>query len=253
MGHLIDLPKSKLGIDLDQNFAPEYILIRGKGKILKELRQAKRKQKRCFSGRPGSGGAICWHLGQALELEQDGSYRVEFNEITKTAVLEAFNNPRPINQDRVDAQQARRILDRLVGYQISPLLWRKIRGGLSAGRVQSVAVRLICDREQEIENFIKEEYWTLEALLIAGEPESTFKAQLAEHRGKKIELKNREETETVVEAIRGARFIVEQIKRPSSSPAGSPFTTSSLQQEASTKLGFTGKRRCLSPSSFMRD
>ena len=189
------------------------------------------------------GEAICWHLGQALELEQDGSYRVEFNEITKTAVLEAFNNPRPINQDRVDAQQARRILDRLVGYQISPLLWRKIRGGLSAGRVQSVAVRLICDREQEIENFIKEEYWTLEALLIAGEPESTFKAQLAEHRGKKIELKNREETETVVEAIRGARFIVEQIKkgRRLRRPVA-PFTTSSLQQEASTKLGFTGKK-----------
>ncbi len=245
MGHLIDLPKSKLGINLDQDFDPQYILIRGKGSILKELKQAQKKSKKVLlaADPDREGEAICWHLGQALNIDQDEHCRVEFNEITKTAVLEAFKNPRPIDHHRVDAQQARRILDRLVGYQISPLLWRKIRSGLSAGRVQSVAVRFICDREREIEDFVEEEYWTLEALLTSGDPNPAFKALLAECKGRKIELKNREETEAIVKAIREAEFIVDQIKKSQRLRRPSPpFTTSSLQQEASTKLGFTGQK-----------
>ncbi|HHX87347.1 MAG TPA: type I DNA topoisomerase [Firmicutes bacterium] len=245
MGHLIDLPKSKLGIDLEQDFAPDYILIRGKGKILKELKQAQKKSKKVFlaADPDREGEAICWHLGQALNVDQDEDCRVEFNEITKEAVLEAFKNPRPIDRHRVDAQQARRILDRLVGYQISPLLWRKVRSGLSAGRVQSVAVRLICDREQEIENFIEEEYWTLEALLGTDEPGSEFKALLAEYRNEKLELKNQDQAEEVVKAVQEALFKVDQVKkgRRLRRPLP-PFITSSLQQEASSKLGFTGQK-----------
>lgn len=248
MGHLIDLPKSKFGINLDQDFDPEYILIRGKGSILKELKQAQKKSKKVFlaADPDREGEAICWHLGQALNIDQDEPCRVEFNEITKTAVLEAFKNPRPVDHHRVDAQQARRILDRLVGYQISPLLWRKIRSGLSAGRVQSVAVRFICDREQEIESFVEEEYWTLEALLTAGDPESAFKALLAEHRGEKIELKNQEQADAVVKAVQDAQFTVDQVKKSRRLRRPSPpFTTSSLQQEASSRLGFTGQKTML--------
>ncbi len=248
MGHLIDLPKSKLGINIDQNFDPEYILIRGKGSILKELKQAQKKSRKVYlaADPDREGEAICWHLGQALNIDQSEPCRVEFNEITKTAVLEAFKNPRTIDQHRVDAQQARRILDRLVGYQISPLLWRKIRSGLSAGRVQSVAVRFICDREQEIENFVEEEYWTLEALLAAEGPESAFKALLAEHLGKKIELKSGEEADEVVQAVREVQFTVEQVRKSRRLRRPSPpFTTSSLQQEASSKLSFTGQKTML--------
>ena len=244
-GHLIDLPKSKLGIDLEKDFEPRYITIRGKGKILQELKEAGKKAERVYlaADPDREGEAICWHLSQALKINSEHPCRVEFNEITRTAVKEAFKQPRRVDMDRVDAQQARRILDRLVGYQISPLLWRNVRSGLSAGRVQSVALRLICERQKEIDDFEKEEYWTLEALLQANGPESRFKALLERYRGEKIELAEKQAAEKVIEDLTGASFTVEKIKksRRKRRPAP-PFITSSMQQEASSKLGFTGRK-----------
>lgn len=244
-GHLIDLPKSKLGIDLENNFEPRYITIRGKGKILQQLKEAGKKADRIYlaADPDREGEAICRHIGQALKVDPATPCRVEFNEITRSAVKEAFKKPRPVDMDRVDAQQARRILDRLVGYQISPLLWRNVRSGLSAGRVQSVALRLICERQKEIDAFEKEEYWTLEAQLQANGPESRFKALLESCRGEKIELPDGPAAERVISDLAGVSFFVKQIKksrrkrRPSA-----PFITSSLQQEASSKLGFTGRK-----------
>ncbi len=245
LGHLIDLPKSKLGIDLEDNFEPRYITIRGKGKILQQLKEAGKKAEQVYlaADPDREGEAICWHIGRALKIDLGQSCRVEFNEITRTAVKEAFKKPRPVDMDRVDAQQARRILDRLVGYQISPLLWRNVRGGLSAGRVQSVALRLICERQREIDLFEKEEYWTLEALLQADGADSRFKALLERFRGEKIELPDREAAEKVIADLSGVPFIVKQVKksRRKRSPAP-PFITSSMQQEASSKLGFTGRK-----------
>ncbi len=244
-GHLIDLPRSKLGVDIDNNFAPKYITIRGKGKILKELKDAARKADRVFlaADPDREGEAICWHIGRALKLSTEEPCRVEFNEITKAKVKEAFKNPRLIDSNRVDAQQTRRILDRLVGYSISPLLWRKVRSGLSAGRVQSVAVRLICDREEEINNFNPEEYWSLDAQLQEGGSKSQFKAALERHRKKKIKLKNKSETDYVIDRVKNERFIIEKITRSKRKRrAFAPFTTSSLQQEASAKLGFTSRK-----------
>jgi DNA topoisomerase-1 len=244
-GHLIDLPRSQLGIDLEDSFSPRYITIRGKGQILKELREAGKKAEQVYlaADPDREGEAICWHLSQALKMGEDWPCRVEFNEITKTAVQEAFKNPRLIDQNRVDAQQARRILDRLVGYQISPLLWRNIRSGLSAGRVQSVAVRLICDREDEINSFTPQEYWTLEALLQVNGPETRFKAVLDRHLRKKINLTGRVQTDAVIAAVKSADFTVEQIARTRRRRRPSPpFTTSSMQQEASSKLGFTSRK-----------
>jgi DNA topoisomerase I len=244
-GHLIDLPKSQLGINLDDSFTPRYITIRGKGQILKQLRDAGKKAKAVYlaADPDREGEAICWHLRQALNIDEDKPCRVEFNEITKSAIKDAFKNPRLIDSDRVDAQQARRILDRLVGYQISPLLWRNIRSGLSAGRVQSVAVRLICDREDEISSFVEQEYWTLEALLHSGGEETRFKALLDRYRQKKIELGNREQVDEVMAAVKGADFIIEKITRTRRQRRPfPPFITSSLQQEASSKLGFTSRK-----------
>ncbi len=244
-GHLIDLPRSKLGVDIDNNFEPNYITIRGKGKLLKELRDASKKADKIFlaADPDREGEAICWHIGRALKLDLDQPCRVEFNEITKDAIKEAFKNPRMLDTNRVDAQQARRVLDRLVGYQISPLLWRKIRSGLSAGRVQSVAVRLICEREEEIDNFKSEEYWTLEALLEEDKSNKQFQAALDRHKKKKIELKNKEEAEHVKEALKDEEFIIDKIIRTKRKRRpGAPFTTSSLQQEASSKLGFTSRK-----------
>ncbi|HPU01866.1 MAG: type I DNA topoisomerase [Firmicutes bacterium] len=244
-GHLIDLPKSKLGIDIENNFEPLYITIRGKGKILQQLKEAGKKAERIYlaADPDREGEAICWHISQALNINSEERCRVEFNEITRTAVKEAFKKPRPVDMNRVDAQQARRILDRLVGYQISPLLWRKVRGGLSAGRVQSVALRFICERQQEIDAFEPEEYWTLEALLQANGEETRFKAMLERHGGEKIELADRQAAEKVIEELRVASFVVERIKksRRQRRPAP-PFTTSTLQQEASSRLGFTGRK-----------
>lgn len=244
-GHLIDLPKSKLGIDLENNFEPRYITIRGKGKVLQQLKEAGKKAEGIYlaADPDREGEAICWHLGRALNIPVTDPCRVEFNEITKTAVREAFKHPRKIDMDRVDAQQARRILDRLVGYQISPLLWRNVRGGLSAGRVQSVALRLICERQEEIDSFVEEEYWTLKALLRANGDESSFEASLDSFRGEKVALPDSAAVDAIIEALTGARFIVDQVKKSKRRrrPAA-PFITSSMQQEASSKLGFTGRK-----------
>ncbi len=244
-GHLIDLPRSKIGIDIENDFTPSYITIRGKGKILKELKEIAKKADRIFlaADPDREGEAICRHIGQALKINLEEPCRVEFNEITKKAVKEAFENPRLIDCNRVDAQQARRILDRLVGYQISPLLWRKIRSGLSAGRVQSVAVRLICDREVEIRNFNPEEYWTLDAHLEDQNSKGRFKAALDRYKLNKIELKNSSQAGEIVNAVKNEKFIVDTIIRSQRkrSPLP-PFTTSSLQQDASSKLGFTSRK-----------
>jgi len=244
-GHLIDLPRSKTGVDIENDFEPKYITIRGKGKILNELKKAAKKAKKVFlaADPDREGEAICWHIGRALELDPEKPCRVEFNEITKEAVKDAFKNPRLIDHNRVDAQQARRILDRLVGYSISPLLWRKIRGGLSAGRVQSVAVRLICEREEEINNFEPEEYWSLDAILSGGEKDSSFKASLDRYNRKKINLGNKEQVDRVVNATGNEKFVVDKITRSQRKRRPlAPFTTSSLQQEASAKLGFTSRK-----------
>lgn len=245
LGHLIDLPKSQLGINLEDSFTPRYITIRGKGQILKQLKDAGKKAKAVYlaADPDREGEAICWHLSQALSIDEDKPCRVDFNEITKSAIKDAFKNPRRIDSDRVDAQQARRILDRLVGYQISPLLWRNIRSGLSAGRVQSVAVRLICDREDEINSFVEQEYWTLEALLRSGGDETRFKALLERFKSKKIELANREQVDEVISKVKGADFMVEKITRTRRRRRPfPPFTTSSLQQEASSKLNFISRK-----------
>ncbi len=244
-GHLIDLPRSKLGVDLDNGFDPQYITIRGKGKLLKELKDAGKKADRVYlaADPDREGEAICRHIGQALKLDLEKPCRVEFHEITKTAVKEAFASPRLINQNMFDAQQARRILDRLVGYKISPLLWNKIRGGLSAGRVQSVAVRLICERETEINNFVKEEYWTIDALLEEPESKGRFIAALDRYKNKKIALKQKADAEAIITAVKDEAFSVGQITRSHRKRRpGAPFTTSSLQQEAANRLGFTSRK-----------
>jgi len=244
-GHLIDLPKSKLGVEIENDFNPKYITIRGKGKILKDLRDKAKKAKKVFlaADPDREGEAICWHISRALNLDQKVPHRVEFNEITKEKVKESFKNPRLIDYNRVDAQQARRILDRLVGYSISPLLWRKVRSGLSAGRVQSVAVRLICDREEEISNFEPQEYWSLQAHLREEKSGGRFKASLERHNKKKIELKNKADTDRVIGDLGGEKFVVEKITRSRRKRKPyAPFTTSSLQQEASAKLGFTSRK-----------
>lgn len=244
-GHLIDLPRSKIGVDIENNFEPAYITIRGKGKILKELKEAGKKADQIFlaADPDREGEAICWHISRALQVEPDKPCRVEFNEITKSAVKDAFKKPRLIDHKRVDAQQTRRILDRIVGYQISPLLWRNIRGGLSAGRVQSVALRLVCEREKEIDNFNSEEYWSLDALLKAEASDSSFKAALDRFRQKKVELKTGDQATEVIKTVQNEQFIVDRITKSQRKRRPlAPFTTSSMQQEASSKLGFTGRK-----------
>ncbi|HBT47970.1 MAG TPA: type I DNA topoisomerase [Peptococcaceae bacterium] len=243
MGHIRDLPKSQFGIDIENGFEPHYITIRGKGEIVKELRQAAQKtDKVLLAPDPDrEGEAIAWHLQHLLGLP-DGQCRIEFNEITRQAILEAIKKPRPIDQDRVAAQQARRVLDRLVGYKLSPLLWRKIRKGLSAGRVQSVAVRLIVDREREIESFQPEEYWSLTARL-QGEEGPPFAAKLQKYRDEAVSIPNKEAMDRVLAALAGVSFKVVEVKkkeRRKNPPA--PFTTSTLQQEASRRLNFTTRR-----------
>ena len=192
VGHVRDLPKSQLGVDVDNDFALKYITIRGKGEILKELRSAAKKANKVLlaSDPDREGEAIAWHLMQALNIDEDTKCRIVFNEITKETIKEAVKNPRTIDNNRVDAQQARRVLDRLVGYKLSPLLWRKIKKGLSAGRVQSVTLRIIIDREEEINKFIPEEYWSLTALLNTSE-KKILEAKLAKKSGKKINITNR--------------------------------------------------------------
>ncbi|TBL77717.1 type I DNA topoisomerase [Paenibacillus thalictri] len=238
MGHIRDLPKSQMGVEVKKNFEPKYITIRGKGNVLKELKDARKKVKKVYlaADPDREGEAIAWHLAHYLELQQDEACRVVFNEITKQAVKDAFKTPRRINQDLVNAQQARRILDRLVGYKISPLLWKKVKKGLSAGRVQSVAVKLIYDRENEIKAFVPEEYWTITAALKAGT--HSFEAKFHQM-GDKKELHNEAEVQDVLKAIEGADFIVREVKEKERQRNPSPpFITSSLQQEAARKLNF---------------
>ncbi len=243
LGHIRDLPKSQFGVDVDQNFTPRYITIRGKGPLLKELREAARKTDRVYlaTDPDREGEAISWHLAELLGLDVDKPQRIEFHEITKDAVTAAIHHARPINMELVNAQQARRILDRLVGYKLSPLLWRKVRPGLSAGRVQSTALRILVDREMEISAFVPEEYYTL--ALTAGDREvAPIVASYAGPLGDKGRV-SLEEADGVVAAMRGTAVHVVSVKerdrRRNPSP---PFTTSTLQQEAARKLGFTVRR-----------
>jgi DNA topoisomerase I len=244
VGHIKDLPKSKLGVDVDDNFTPHYAIIPAKTKIVKELRSAAKDIKDIYlaADPDREGEAICQHLAEELSSKSRNIYRVLFHEITKNAIQEAFKNPGRINQNKVDAQQTRRILDRLVGYKISPLLWDKVRRGLSAGRVQTVALRLIVEREQEIRAFKSEEYWTLEARLAGGSPPE-FVAKARTLDGSKWNIADGETTNAIVEELKPARFIVRGIhRREKKKYPVPPFITSKLQQEAARKLNFSVKR-----------
>lgn len=245
MGHIRDLPKSKLGVDIENNFEPEYINIRGKGDLIKALKKDAKDAKKVYlaTDPDREGEAIAWHLAHILEIPEDSICRVTFNEITKEAVKESINKPRKIDMNLTDAQQARRVLDRIVGYKISPVLWKKVKRGLSAGRVQSVAVKLIVDREEEIEKFIPEEYWNIYATLEQGKSKKEFEARFYGKDGKKQEIHSKEETQKILSSIKNKKFIVDDIKKSEKkrTPAP-PFTTSTMQQEASRKLGFTLKK-----------
>ena len=244
-GHIRDLPKSQLGIDVKNNFEPKYITIRGKGDLLTKLKKEAKAAKKVFlaTDPDREGEAISWHLASVLEIPEKGVQRITFNEITKTAVQSAVKNPRPIDKDLVDAQQARRVLDRIVGYKISPLLWKKVKKGLSAGRVQSVATRLVVDREKEIEAFIPKEYWRIDAKLNKIGDRKKFNAHFYGDKNSKIELTNGEQVQEILKNIDGAEYVVGKVdsKVKSRNPAP-PFTTSTLQQEASRKLNFTSRR-----------
>ncbi|MGI6731455.1 MAG: type I DNA topoisomerase [Anaerovoracaceae bacterium] len=249
VGHVRDLPKSKLGIDIENNFEPQYISIRGKGETIKALKkEAKNADKIYLATDPDrEGEAISWHIAYLLGIDEDEPCRIAFNEITKNAIKEAVKKPRPIDKRLVDAQQARRVLDRLVGYKISPLLWRKIRRGLSAGRVQSAALKILCDREKEILDFVPQEYWNISAVL-ADEKNNkqkakSFTAKLVEHKGKKITVPDGENAENILSQLEGNDYIIEKLdEKERQRKPNPPFTTSSLQQEASTKLGFYTKK-----------
>ena len=242
VGHVRDLPKSKLGIDIENDFEPQYISIRGKGDVIKELKkEAKNAAKIFLATDPDrEGEAISWHLAFLLGIDINTPCRIVFNEITKKTVQAAIKNPRPIDIKLVDAQQARRVLDRLVGYQISPLLWRKVRRGLSAGRVQSAALKIICDRENEIRAFEPEEYWNITANFKKGRK---FAAKLTEYKGKKISIADKAQTDGILAELEGNDYIVNKIEeKERTRKPYAPFTTSSMQQEASTKLGFSTKK-----------
>lgn len=242
-GHLRDLPKSKMGIDIDNAYAPHYITIRGKGPITKELKKYAKKAKNIYlaSDPDREGEAIAWHLAYILGLDPKDNIRVTYNEITKGAVKEAFKHPRPIDHDLVDAQQARRILDRLVGYSLSPILWDKVKKGLSAGRVQSVALNLIINREREIKNFKPEEYWTVTGLF--KKDRKKFEAKLNQYQGKKVSLSNKDEVDALLKQITHSIFTVKNLKKKKRfRHPQKPFTTSSMQQEASKKLKFRTRK-----------
>jgi len=245
MGHLRDLPKSQFGVDVDNNFAPKYINIRGKGDIIKGLKSAAKSADKVYlaSDPDREGEAIAWHLAHILNIPEDQACRVEFNEITKSTIQNAVKHPRAINMERVDAQQARRLLDRMVGYQLSPLLWRKVRKGLSAGRVQSVAVGIICDREKEIQAFVSEEYWSLLAKMREKPKATLFDAQVILVDGKKLKVDNVDQAEQFKSELEQAEYTVSDVKRRERrrNPSA-PFITSSLQQESSRKLGFTSRK-----------
>ena len=245
MGHLRDLPKSKLGVDIEHGFEPEYIPVKDKKELIAELKKDAKSAGTVYlaTDPDREGEAISWHLKELLELDDDKAKRVTFNEITKKVVTESMENPRAIDSDLVDAQQARRVLDRIVGYQISPLLWKKVKSGLSAGRVQSVATRMVVDREEEIRAFQSEEYWLLDALLDCEDGNGSFSARFFGKGDKKTELKSEDEVNAVIAATQDAPFVIETVKRgqKQKSPAP-PFITSTLQQEASRRLAMTPRR-----------
>ena len=242
VGHVRDLPKSKLGIDIDDNFEPQYISIRGKGDLIKSLKKEASKASKVYlaTDPDREGEAISWHLAFLLGLDPEEACRIEFNEITKDTIKEAIKHPRKINMGLVDAQQARRVLDRLVGYQISPLLWRKVRKGLSAGRVQSAALKIICDREREIEKFEPKEFWNITAEFKKGKK---FQAKLAEANGKKIIVENKAQNDNIINELNSGEFVVSDVKEKiRMQKPYPPFTTSSLQQDAGNKLNFNAKK-----------
>ncbi len=244
VGHVRDLPKSKLGVDIENNFEPQYINIRGKGDVIKELKKEAKKSKQVYlaTDPDREGEAISWHLAHILDIDEDKNCRIEFNEITKEAIKKAIKNPRNININIVDAQQARRVLDRLLGYQISPILWQKVRKGLSAGRVQSVTTKLICDREKDINAFIPKEYWTIE-INAKTEDNKDIVFKFYGKANEKLELENEEIVNDILKQIENKELIVEKIESKSRKKAApKPFTTSVLQQEAANKLSFTTKK-----------
>ncbi|WP_129596910.1 type I DNA topoisomerase [Anaerophilus nitritogenes] len=245
VGHVRDLPKSKMGIDIENSYEPHYITIRGKGPVIKELKKEVKKAKKVLlaTDPDREGEAISWHLAHILDIDENEKCRIEFNEITKNAIKNAVKNPRKINKTLVDAQQARRILDRLVGYSISPLLWRKIRKGLSAGRVQSVATKIICDREKAIEGFVPKEYWSIVGSFINDSTHESFDAKFYGTIKEKMELGNKDEVEKVIKDLEKGKFCVNEVKRKEKKRNPyPPFTTSSLQQEAANRLGYTTKK-----------
>ncbi|WP_397537500.1 type I DNA topoisomerase [Rummeliibacillus pycnus] len=243
IGHVRDLPRSQMGIDTENNYEPRYITIRGKGPVLQDLKTAAKKAKKIYlaADPDREGEAIAWHLATALNIDIESDCRVVFNEITKDAIKESFKHPRPIDIDLVDAQQARRILDRLVGYNISPLLWKKVKKGLSAGRVQSVALRLIIDRENEIKNFQPEEYWTIDGNFQKGK--QSFDAVFYGNTKEKVKLSNEQEVQQILNQLKGEDFeVIKVVKRERKRNASPAFTTSSLQQEAARKLNFRARK-----------
>ncbi len=245
VGHIRDLPKSQMGIDIENDFEPKYITIRGKGDIISKLKKEAKAAKKVYlaTDPDREGEAISWHLASLLNIGSNEKCRITFNEITKNAVKNAIKAPREIDMDLVDAQQARRVLDRIVGYKISPLLWRKVRKGLSAGRVQSVAARLVCDREDEIDSFVPEEYWTIIASLQKKKSDPSFEAKFFGKADEKIELKNGEQVRDILKQLEGKEYIVSKVKTGEKKKAPPPpFTTSTMQQEAARKLGFPTKK-----------
>ena len=244
VGHVRDLPKSQLGVDIENNFEPKYINIRGKGDVIKELKKEAKKAKKVYlaTDPDREGEAISWHLSYILNIDEDEKCRIEFNEITKGAIKNAIKNPRNIDLNLVDAQQARRVLDRLLGYQISPILWQKVRKGLSAGRVQSVTTKLICEREEEIKSFIPKEYWTIELVVLNKDGEE-FTLKFYGEDGKKIDLENEAQVNKILDIINNTELTVSKIESKSRrKSAPKPFTTSVLQQDAANKLNFTTKK-----------
>ncbi|NLJ95022.1 MAG: type I DNA topoisomerase [Clostridiaceae bacterium] len=249
VGHIRDLPASSLGVDVNNDFKPRYITMRGKEKVIKEIKKMKENSDNVFlaTDPDREGEAIAWHLAHSLDLEENENCRISFNEITKKSVQESLKNPHPIDMDLVNAQQARRILDRLVGYKLSPILWKKIRKGLSAGRVQSVTTKLIIDREREIKAFKPEEYWLLTAFLKKEKSDPTFRVryhgELVSGKAKKINLKNEDQVKNVINSLKDAKYVVDKVtKRKSKRASKPPYITSTLQQEASRKLGYASSR-----------
>ena len=243
MGHVRDLPKSKLGVDIENNYEPQYITIRGKGELLKSLRKlAKKADKVYLATDPDrEGEAISWHLANLLKIEDKDKCRIVFNEITKAAVKNSLKNARTINKGLVDAQQARRILDRLVGYEISPILWRNVRWGLSAGRVQSAALNLICKREEEIKAFEPVEYWTVDCSL--KKERKKFKINLSKYKTEKLEMLDEERAKSILKDLENGEFKIEKIKKGKKERKPlAPFTTSTLQQDANKKLNYMTKK-----------